>query len=139
MQLICRWTNLAALRRASSDSFGFGGAVRKLPALSRQGVVQDRAEALKWCRLAADQGVADAQYNLGLKYANGRGVPQDYVEAHKWLNLAAAQSDSDNQEELVEARDSLAEQMTPAQIAEAQRLAREWKPKTWDALKKGLD
>ena len=52
-------------------------------------------------------------------------MPQDYVQAHMWLNLAAAQSHAD----AVKNRDIVAALMTPAQIAEAQKLAREWKPK----------
>jgi len=58
-------------------------------------------------------------------YRKGQGVPQDYVQAHMWVNLAATQG----REDARKARDILAFQMTPAQIAEAQRLAREWKPK----------
>ena len=58
-------------------------------------------------------------------YDNGEGVPQDYVTAHMWFNLAAASGNKD----AVKARDIVAAQMTPAQIAEAQKLAREWKPK----------
>ena len=58
-------------------------------------------------------------------YYDGRGVPQDYVEAHKWYNLAAAGGI-----ELARGdRDIVAEKMTPAQISEAQKLAREWQPK----------
>ena len=68
---------------------------------------------------------AVAQFSLGVMYSKGRGVPQDYVQAHMWVNLAAAQGIEDARE----LRDILAELMTPAQIAEAQRLAREWKPK----------
>ncbi|MCP4827986.1 MAG: sel1 repeat family protein, partial [Proteobacteria bacterium] len=45
------------------------------------GVSEDYAEAVKWYRLAADQGYADAQCNLGVMYDNGQGVPQDYAEA----------------------------------------------------------
>jgi uncharacterized protein len=57
-------------------------------------------------------------------------VPQDYVEAHKWLNLAAAQAKPVGGRNIAgEARDSIAAKMSPAQIAQAQRLAREWKPK----------
>ena len=56
-----------------------------------EGVPQDYAEAVKWYRLAAEQGDADAQYNLGLMYDNGNGVPQDYKEAVKWYRLAAEQ------------------------------------------------
>ena len=50
-----------------------------------QGVPQDHAEAVKWFREAADQGVAPAQHNLGVMYDNGEGVPQDHAEAVKWL------------------------------------------------------
>ena len=58
-----------------------------------QGVPQDYSEAVKWYRLAADQGDATAQFNLGGMYAQGEGVPQDYVLAHMWFNLSAAQGD----------------------------------------------
>jgi hypothetical protein len=40
--------------------------------------------AVKWYRLAAEQGDAGAQYRLGIMYLNGRGVPQDDVVAVKW-------------------------------------------------------
>jgi TPR repeat protein len=86
---------------------------------------QNYAEAVSWYRKAADQGLAPAQYNLGNLYFKGLGVPQDYVRAHMWLNLAAAQG----VQPAAENRDIAARRMTPAQIAEAQKLAREWKPK----------
>jgi uncharacterized protein len=91
-----------------------------------QGVPQDDAEGVKWFRLAADQGNASSQFILGLMYAQGRGVPQDNVSAHMWLNLAAASGKQDAAEQ----REAVAQLMTPAQIAEAQKLAREWKPTT---------
>lgn len=86
------------------------------------GVPQDYKEAVKWYRMAAEQGDAMAQYNLGISYASGRGVPQDYVQAHLWFNLSAIDGNSDSQS----ARDNVAKQMSPDQLAEAQRLAREW-------------
>ena len=61
-----------------------------------EGVPQDYAEAVKWYRLAAEQGDANAQYNLGLMYDNGQGVPQDYAEAVKWYRLAAEQGDAEH-------------------------------------------
>ena len=97
-----------------------------------QGVVRDYAVAVEWYRKAAEQGVAAAQFNLGLMYAKGRGVPQDYAAAHKWLNLAASRfpaSGWNQRDSAVKAREAIATLMTSAQIAEAQRLAREWKPK----------
>ncbi len=90
-----------------------------------EGVPQDDQEAIRWYRRAAEQGDTSAQFNLGVSYAQGRGVPRDYVQAHMWENLAAAQGD----EPARKLRDKLAKKMTPAQLAEAQRLAREWKPK----------
>ena len=82
-------------------------------------------QAVKWFRLAADQGEAKAQSNLGFMFAIGQGVPQDHVQAHKWFNLAGTGGVEDGRK----GRDILAKQMTPAQIAEAQRLARAWQPK----------
>ncbi len=90
-----------------------------------RGVPQNDAEAVKWYRLAADQGDAGAQSNLGIMYANGRGVPQNYVLAYMWSNLASAGGNAYGGKN----RDEVAAKMTPAQIAEAQRLAAEWKPK----------
>jgi TPR repeat protein len=85
-----------------------------------QGVPQDYKRAAQWYRKAAEQGYANAQYRLGMMYAEGQGVPQDYVQAFKWIDLTASQGAT---------HDWLSKKMTPAQIAEAQRLVREWKPK----------
>ncbi len=93
-----------------------------------RGVPRDQTEAVRWYRLAADQRDARAQYNLGFMYATGVGVPQDDVAAHMWFDLAGARSSGDERDTYVGARDSVATRMTPEQIAEARRLAREWKP-----------
>ncbi len=94
------------------------------------GVPHDHAEAVKWFRKATEQGDADAQNNLGVMYGMGRGVPQDYVQAHMWFNLAVPNlAAGANRDTAVENRDNVSAKMTPAQIAEVQRLAREWKPK----------
>jgi TPR repeat protein len=86
-----------------------------------RGVSQSDAEAAKWFHKAADQGLVEAQTILGLMYVKGQGVAQSYLLAHMWLNLAAAQGEA----EALADRDQLARMMTPAQIAEAQRLAQE--------------
>jgi len=93
--------------------------------LNGEGVPKDYQQALRWFRLAADQGEALAQTKIAIMYDEGQGVPQDFVQAHKWYNLAAVNGDKP----AAELRDALAKQMTPAQIAEAQKLARAWKPK----------
>ena len=65
-----------------------------------EGVPEDDKEAVKWYRLAAEQGHAQAQYNLGLMYANGEGVPEDDKEAVKWYRLAAEQGHAQAQSTL---------------------------------------
>jgi TPR repeat protein len=81
---------------------------------------------------SAEQGDAVSQYNLAVMYDSGRGVLQDYVLAHKWYNLAAshyATWEADVGASAARSRDRLTVRMTPAQIAEAQKMAREWEPK----------
>jgi hypothetical protein len=90
-----------------------------------EGVPQDHAEAAKWYRKAADQGDPEAQYELGVMYREGHAVPQDYIRAYMWFHLSAAQGNKD----AAENRDIVAANMTPEQLAEGQRLSREWKPK----------
>ena len=89
------------------------------------GVAKDAVEAVKWYRKAADQGLAHAQHNLGARYADGRGVPKDEVEAYKWYLLAEAQGDEQAKKSIAD----IEKDLTPAQRAEGERLAREWKPK----------
>ncbi|MGB6938769.1 MAG: sel1 repeat family protein, partial [Xanthobacteraceae bacterium] len=72
------------------------------------------------------QGFAIAQYYLGLAYGNGQGVSQDFVQSYMWFELSAGRSYKD----AALGRDAAAKQMTDAQIEEAQKLARDWKPTT---------
>ena len=71
---------------------------------------------------AAQGGAPDALFQLGLLYCSGREVALDFVDAHKWFNLAALRGN----EEAKRYRQELAREMTKAQIAQAQRQAREW-------------
>jgi TPR repeat protein len=86
------------------------------------GVSQDFNEAVIWFQKAAEQGHPIAMLNLGVMYAEGRSVPQDYVRAHMWFNLSAAKGE----QRAVKVLDMAERRMTPAQIAEAQKLARDW-------------
>jgi TPR repeat protein len=86
--------------------------------VSGVGVPQDYVRAHMWFNLAAAQGEVHAQYDLGIMYENGQGVPQDYVRAQMWFNLSVAQG----AQEAVKNRNIFAQRMTPAQIAEAQKL-----------------
>ncbi len=122
-----KWYRLAAEQGDAGAQYNLGDMYA-----NGQGVPQDYAEAVKWYRLPPSRAMPHAQYNLGVMYDNGQGVPQDYVQAHMWFNLAASRYSAAEAEERANAvknRDAVAARMTPAQIAEAQKLAREWKPK----------
>lgn len=96
------------------------------------GVPQNHTEAFKWYGKAADLGHADAQNNLGIMYETGLGVPRDYVQALVWFHLATSRFPASEQEKREVAenhRGRITSNMTPDQIAEAQRIASEWKPK----------
>src|SRR5262249_33661472 len=80
--------------------------------------------------LAAEQGNATAQSNLGSMYYSGQGVPQNYVQAYMWLDLAASRSSArEDRDEAVSNRNVVASKMSREQLAEAKKLLREWKPK----------
>ena len=118
-----RWYLAAAEQGYESAQYGLGDMY-----YDGQGVSQDYKEALRWYLAAAEQGYSSAQVALGVMYERGQGVPQDYIQAHMWFNLAAASGGDKDRETAAKNRDLLARIMTSEQIAEAQRLAREWKP-----------
>jgi TPR repeat protein len=89
------------------------------------GVPQSDSEGANYYRSAAEQGNRPAQAALGAMYFSGQGVQQDYVQAHLWTGLAAAGGD----DRLVKLRKEIEQKMTPVQIAEAQLLEKNWKPK----------
>ena len=120
-----KWYRLAAEQGNAKAQLGLG-----LMYENGAGVSQDYAEAAKYYTLAADQGDARAQFSLGRMYRRGKGVPLDYVLAYEWFDLAASRSSEDNWRDMaVKFRDAVASKITPEQRAEAQRFAREWKPK----------
>jgi len=88
------------------------------------GVAKDEVEAVKWFRRAAEQNVAEAQATLGFNYATGQGVAKNYVQAYAWFFLAAGQGHVDAKNNMTILKDK----MTPEQIAEGQKLARDFKP-----------
>ena len=95
----------------------------------RGGLKKDYAEAERWYLRAAEQGDPFAQASVAILFRFGKGVAPDYVQAYRWLYLAASRTTGSDQESILELRDSTAARMTAAQLAEALRLAREWKPK----------
>ncbi len=86
-------------------------------------VPKNDAKAMEWYQKAATQGHVDAQSVLGTMYWLGDGVPIDPVRAYAWLNLAAAQGSTF----AADTRNVLGKEMTPAQVAEGQHLASNWK------------
>ena len=114
-----QWYAKAAAQGLAKAQFNLGTLY-----FNGEGVPKDYQQALRWFRLAADQGEALAQTKIAIMYDEGQGVPRNIVQAYKWCSLAA--TNGDKSAPLL--RDMLAKQMTPAQIAKAQALAKEWKP-----------
>ena len=99
---------------------------------SGEGVPRDHKEAARLYLQAANQGYARAQNDIGFMLGFGEGTPpRDDVEAYKWLTLAINGYTAKNQERLDQARKdraTLAKRMSPAQISEAERRAKAFKP-----------
>jgi TPR repeat protein len=112
-------------RKAAEQGNALAQSALGLQYFNGFGVPKDYAVAAEWNRKAAEQGDAGAQLYLSFIYGDGLGVPKDYVLAYMWANLAASRGSEDAKK----SRDLLEPLMTPDQIAEAQRLAREWKPR----------
>ena len=123
-QEAARWFRLAA-DQGDANAQSFLGLVY----YGGEGVPQDYQESARWFRAAAEQGQGQSQYALGEMYAKGEGVPEDDIQAYMWANLAASRLTGDTRQKSVELKDTIAKLLTPEQIAEAQRLSREWKPK----------
>ncbi len=115
-----KWYEKAAAQGQAKAQFNLGTLY-----FNGEGVSKNYQQALRWFRLAADQGEALAQTKIAIMYDEGQGVPKNIVQAYKWYSLAAMNGDKPAPLIL----NLLANQMTPAQIAEAQKLAQEWKPK----------
>ncbi len=115
-----KWVRKAAEQDHTTAQYGLG-----LCYYMGQGVTKDYVEAVKWVRKAAEQNQATAQLMLGILYSLGQGVAKDYVEGYKWHLLAAAQGD----EAAKKTADGMEKEMTRDQIAEGQKLARNFKPR----------
>lgn len=114
------WYRLAAMQ-------GYREGQYKLCEMSErgQGLPQDYQEALRWCGLAAEQGHGRAMFIIGRLHHTAHGAPHDLVRAHMWYNLATAHGYEDGKKW----RDRVADDMSASEIAEAQKLAREWNVK----------
>ena len=115
-EAVC-WYRLAAEQGLATAQSNLG-----LMYANGDGVPEDGVEAVRWYRLAAEQGLAVAQFNLGLMYGLGEVIPEEFVLAYMWWTLSAAQGNENAQENKI----IIEKLMTREQIAEAQRLSREW-------------
>jgi len=118
-------TPLKWFRRAAEQNYGWAQFNLGLCYQTGQGVAKGYAEAVKWYRKAAEQNDATAQCNLSVYYGKGQGVVKDYVEAYKWSLLAARQGDENARRNVT----ALENRMSREQIAEGQKLARNFKPR----------
>ena len=115
------WRRKAADQGNATAQFALGLMYR-----DGQGAPQDFAQAAMWTRKAADQGHPGAQLSLGRMVSEGQGAPQDDAQAYMWFDLASRATDSEIRRRATKSRDELAARLTPAQIAQAQRMARAW-------------
>jgi uncharacterized protein len=115
-----KWYRLAADQDNAKAQFDLGELYA-----DGQGVAVDYAEMVKLHTRSGEKGFVDAQDVLGLMYENGIGVPVDNVKAYLWYDLAASQGGMNDADK----REQIAKKLTPEQIVEAKKLAREWKPK----------
>ena len=119
-----RWYQKAAAQGDADAQANLG----MLYDFGAEGVPQDHIQAARWYQKAAAQGNAAAQFFLGVLYEAGRGVARDYVLSYMWYSLAV-QGETGSRQARSTSLESLRSMMTPAQVEEAQRLARDWTAK----------
>ena len=112
-----KWYSLAAEQGHAVAQFDLGNCY-----YNGVGVRKDHVEAVKWYQLAAEQGHGVAQLMLGIYYSDGSGELQNIVTGHMWFTISATSQNKDAEEclNLIELN------MTPEQIAEAQKMSRKW-------------
>jgi len=115
-----QWWEKAAAQGNAKAQYNLGNLY-----VDGKGVPKNEKLGVEWIRKAAEQGDANGQDSLGEMYRDGRGVPQDNVRAYIWYNLAVARMTGDKQKSEATKRDEIAGRLTPAQIAEAQRLSQQ--------------
>jgi TPR repeat protein len=121
-----KWYHMAAEQehRFACEAAQFLGVAYE----TGDGVAQDHKEAAKWHRKAAEGGIPGSQYHLAKAYHHGHGVPQDFVQGHAWSDVAASSEDiGELQKNSSSLRREVAAKMTPDEISEARRLARDLK------------
>jgi TPR repeat protein len=115
-----RWLRMAAQARNAQAQFLLGKMHER-----GAGVEKNMKSAVAYYTDASDQNHTESQCRLGFLYATGNGVMKNNILAHKWWNIAAASGDDGARK----CRDRVTTEMTFKELAEAQKLAREWAPK----------
>lgn len=116
--------NTCTVPKFAKDRFIFAGHIDSREPMSDKSFLKDlillRNDPSKVgiVRAAASGGDVDAQFAMGLIYAEGRGVPIDLAQAHYWLSLAVEQGDRD----AVQLRNCVGSQMTDEEYEAAKRL-----------------
>ena len=123
------------LRRAAPQGLSDAQVVLARLYETGLGVDRDPGRALRWYLFAADQGSAQGQRFLGRFYRDGRGGITDPVRGQMWLILAARNAPDRSRVQVARERDLSARTLTADQAAEAQRLASQWRPRTWAELR----
>jgi hypothetical protein len=112
------------LRQAADQGLAQAQMYLAIAYLSGYGLPLDAEEALKWLLRAANQGYSSAQLSLGLYYLCYKSIPNHLVLSYMWSYISAANGEVNGPTQV----ETASRKMTPEQITEAQRLAREWKP-----------
>lgn len=113
-----KWLRLAADK-------GFAPAAARIApmAMTKQNGLEPNSDVRKWLLIAAQAGDPISMMNLGMAYFHEIGGPADYVEAYKWFTLAVERGANQG---VIDGRPGLIPKMTPEQIAEAEKRAKEW-------------
>lgn len=118
------------LRRAAEQNMAGSGYMLGLMHRSGEGVPKDYAKAAYWLQQAAELGNHYAQQMLAYHYRDGLGVAQNKVAAYKWIDLAIPKlKPSPARDTWIKMREQLGGTMTAEEVAQAERLARDWRPR----------
>jgi len=113
------------IRRAAEQGHALAQYHVAFMLLNGRGTSTNDTEAVQWLQRAAEGGQGSAQFNLGMAFAMGKGTNLDLIQAHKWVSIALLQGKGDNR-----ALPALAQRMTPDMIEQAERLAKDFKPRS---------
>lgn len=119
---------VAAAKGDAGSQFNLGVLLNSRHDDNGRPIGNNRRGAIRWLREAARQGLPRAQMKLAEIYADGTGSPRDYARAAVWFLLAAASLSGAHREQAQSGYDRIAQHLTPADVARAERVARVWKP-----------